>query len=744
MVAVSVTPQANSVASQVRDSAQTVLLGVVATGVAGGLVVWAAGWGDVADAVWAAVTGVVLLTETGGALRQLRRGRVGVDLVAILALAGALALGELLVGAIIALMVTSGDALEQFARGRARRELAALMSAAPTVAHRVADGLVTVPVGEVRAGDLLLVRPGEVLPVDGTVDGEPATVEESALTGEALPVVRESGEVVQSGAVNAGGAFRMRARATAEDSAYAGIVRMVSAAAGERAPFVRLADRYALVFVPMTLAVAGVAWFASGSAERALAVLVVATPCPLVLAAPVAMVSGISRAARGGVVVKDGASLEALAGVTTVLFDKTGTLTTGRPRVGGVIVASGEDAVEALRLGASLEQASPHVLAAAIVAEVAARDLPLAEPTQVTELAGAGVEGVVDGRKVVVGSQAHVAGAEPSPWVRQAIRRARREGHSTVFVGIDGTPVAAVLLADEIRTDTPRALRGLRRAGARRLVMVTGDHADVAEPVAFALGLDQVFADRSPAEKLAVVRTESAGATTTAMVGDGINDAPALAAADLGVALGARGATASSEAADVVLVVDRLDRLAAGMRVARRARGIARQSVVVHGSVVHRHGVRCVRVHPARRRRHPPGRHRRGGHRERSTRAAPARVGGPVGAHPRAVGTAAPRRPRRAASAARRDPCDRRPTRRARRRRGRPTAAPHWHRAAGSGGPRAHRRARRLPRSGGVPRRRRPPGLDEPHPPRDLPPDRNARTPRRRCRHHRAHRQRPS
>lgn len=460
------TRQASSVGSRVRESAQLVLLGRGRRGCRE----WARGLGSgLARGGGRGVGGgdrPGAADRAGWALRRLRRGRVGVDVVALLALAGALALGELLAGAIIALMVTTGDALEQFARGRARRELSALMSAAPTVAHRVAEGLVTVPVGEVRAGDMLLVRPGEVVPVDGTVDGEPATVEESALTGEPLPVVRGPGEVVQSGSVNAGGAFRMRARATAERSAYAGIVRMVSAATAERAPFVRLADRYALVFVPVTVVVAGTAWLASGSAVRALAVPVVATPCPLVLAAPVALVPGISRAARAGVVVKDGASLEALAAVTTVLFDKTGTLTAGRPRVSGVIAAPGEDAAEGLRLGASLEQASPHVLAAAIVAEAAARRLPLGEPTRVTELAGAGIEGVVDDRKVVVGSQAHVAGASAPPWVRQAVRRARREGHSTVFVGIDETPAAAVLLADEIRTDTPRALRGLRRAGA--------------------------------------------------------------------------------------------------------------------------------------------------------------------------------------------------------------------------------------------------------------------------------------
>jgi heavy metal translocating P-type ATPase len=380
--------------------------------------------------------------------------------------------------------------------------------------------------------------------------------------------------------VNSGGPIDLRAAATAEASAYAGIVRLVESAGAERAPFVRLADRYALFFVPLTLAVAGVAWL-TGGPLRALAVLVVATPCPLVLAAPIAVISGIAQVARHGVVVKDGAALEALASATGVLFDKTGTLTAGRPRVTAVVTAPGGDPNEIVRIAASLEQASPHVLAAAVVAEAIGRGLPFSQPAQVEEVPGSGVSGTIDGRLVRLGSLDYVAAGDPPPWVRRVVRQARREGSSVVFVAIDDTPAGGILLADEIRTDTPRALRALRRAGVERLVMVTGDHAAAADTIGSALGLDAIYADRSPAEKVDVIRAESAASGVTVMVGDGVNDAPALAAADLGVAIGARGATASSEAADVVLVVDRLDRLALGIRLAQRARTIARQSVVI-------------------------------------------------------------------------------------------------------------------------------------------------------------------
>jgi heavy metal translocating P-type ATPase len=575
-------PGVRSVTGALRRATDRLLLPVTATAVGGGLVAWLAGQQGVADALWAVVTAAVAVVVLVGSYATLRRGQMGVDVVALLALIGALALGEYLAGAVIGWVVARGGAGEPFPHRRAQRDLSELLSLAPSVAHRITDeGLTTVAVDQVEPGDLLLVKPGEVVPVDGVVEDDAATLDESVLTGEPLPVTKQVGQTVQSGSVNAAGAFHLRAWATSEESAYSGIVRLVEEAGVERAPFVRQADRYAAVFVPVTLVVAGLAWALSGSAVRALAVLVVATPCPLVLAAPVAIVSGISRAARRGVIVKDGAALETMARARLVLFDKTGTLTAGRPLVAGVVPAPDRDAVEVLRLAASVEQASPHVLASALVSEAARRGAKLVHPEQVVEVAGSGVSGVVEGRKVAVGSEAHVlAEAERPGWMRQAVRQAVREGWSTVFVAVDGTPAGVVLLGDELRADSARALRALRRAGIERVVMVTGDDLTVAEPIGLGLGIDRVYADRSPAEKVAVVRAESAGAPIAAMVGDGVNDAPALAAADLGVALGARGATASSEAADVVLMVDRLDRLALGMRLAQRAQAISRQSVV--------------------------------------------------------------------------------------------------------------------------------------------------------------------
>jgi heavy metal translocating P-type ATPase len=554
---------------------------VLAALVAGGVAI-AVGADAAGRAIWQTATLLVashLIIVTASRLRQ---GRIAVDVVALLALFGALALGEALAGVIVALMVETGDALEHYAHRRARRDLSRLLSMAPTVAHRVVgERMEDLAAAEVAVGDVVLVKPGEVVPVDGVVL-EAAVLDESVLTGEAVPVERSPGEAVRSGSVNAGGAFRARAMKTSENSAYAGIVRLVRAAGVGRAPFVRLADHYAVVFVPVVLAIACLAWAVSGDPVRALAVLVVATPCPLVLAAPVAVVSGIARAASVGVVLKDGAALEALARVRTVLVDKTGTLTAGRPRVIGAVVAPGGDLETTLALAASLEQASPHVFASAVVEDASARGLDLAVPRDVVERPGAGVRGRVLGHDVVVGARAAIVPGVVPSWMSAAARRAAREGCSSVAVVVDGHPAALVLLSDELRTDTPRAVRSLRRAGVDRVVMVTGDRIDIAGPLGEAIGADAVYADRSPGEKVDIVRTESESRQgTTVMVGDGVNDAPALAAADLGVALGARGATASSETADVVLVVDRLDRLATGVTIAQRATAIARQSVLL-------------------------------------------------------------------------------------------------------------------------------------------------------------------
>lgn len=555
-------------------------LAVSAAGLLVGGIAWLLGYSREAERAWAVGTVPVLLFVVVSIIDTLRRGRTGVDIVALLSMAGSLALGQYLAGIIIALMFSTGRALEDHARARARRELSALLDRAPKVATRYEDGgLVQVPVESLRPGERLLIKGGEVVPVDGLVVSAEAVLDESALTGESLPVSHPRGARVRSGPVNAGSPFELRVLTTAAESTYAGVVRLVQSAQASKAPFVRLADRYALLFVPFTLALAALAWLLSGEPVRALAVLVVATPCPLILAAPVALVSGISRSARRGVLIKDGAALETLARAQVLLFDKTGTLTTGQARLTAIEPAGDEDPEELLRLSASLEQVSQHVMASAIVSAARERESALSLPSESAEHPGSGMSGVVDGHRLKIGSHSWVGGmGPPTPWARAVLRRMGYEGCSGVFVSIDGRLAGALLLADEIRPETPRALRLLRKAGVNRLVMVSGDRAEVAETIAAVLGVDGVLAERSPQEKVRAVLTERT-AGVTLMVGDGINDAPALAAADVGVAMGARGSGASSEAADVVVLVDRLDRLVEALLVARRARTIALQSV---------------------------------------------------------------------------------------------------------------------------------------------------------------------
>ena len=428
-------------------------------------------------------------------------------------------------------------------------------------------------------GDLLFVKGGEVVPVDGMMASD-GVLDESALTGESLPVERPDGDLVRSGALNAGPGFDLRATATVEASTYAGIIRLVRDAEREKAPSVRLADRYAAIFIPVTLVIAGGAWILTGDATRALAVLMVATPCPLILAVPIAVVAGISRAAKRGIIVKGGGALETIARGKVLLFDKTGTLTSGVPEVADVEVFSDLGADEVLRLAASVDQVSPHVLAAAIVRAARQRNLELTFPEGVNEKHGAGVEGSVGERRVSLGKAGFVTGGGPLPGrARDVRRRTMLDGSSCVFVAVDGSVAGALVIDDPIRPDSPRVIRSLRRSGIDRVIMVTGDHPDVAESVGAALGVDRILSERTPAEKVEAVGAEREFGVTI-MVGDGLNDAPALAAADVGVAMGARGATASSEAADVVLVVDRLDRLADAMSIARRSRRIAVQSVV--------------------------------------------------------------------------------------------------------------------------------------------------------------------
>lgn len=555
-------------------------LAIVTTGaLAAGGIAWLAGWLTVADRCWIAGTVVALIPALYWVLAALRRGRAGVDLIAVLSLLGTLLVGEYLAGSLIAVMLAGGRALESSAERRASHDLRALLEHAPRVARRrVGDDVGVIPIADVAVDDLLIVGPGEVVPVDGRLVDTVAVLDEAVLTGEPLQVERVAGDPVRSGVVNAGNAFEIRATATAEASTYAGIVRLAQQAGAENAPIVRLADRYAAWFLPLTLAIAAAAWWASGSAVRAVAVLVVATPCPLLLAAPVAIVSGLSRASRQGVVIRSGAALENLGHAETLVMDKTGTLTMGRPEVVEISPAPGYDTSEVLRLAASVDRMSPHVLAEAIVTEATIRDTPLSLPTDVVEEPGRGVTATIDGTRVHVGKLPD--DAIEAGWARAAVNRARLDSAAIAWVCIDDEPIGAILLRDPLRRTAPRTVRRLRAAGLNRLVMLTGDRAEPAREVATVLGLDDVYAQQSPSDKVAAVRAEQDRAVTV-MVGDGVNDAPALAAATVGVAMGARGATASSEAADIVLTTDRLDRLADAMDIARWSRHIAVQSAAV-------------------------------------------------------------------------------------------------------------------------------------------------------------------
>ena len=563
--------------------ARTELLLFIASAVLllGGGAAWLLGWYPVAGMFWAVGTVLGLVFAIAWTAGAFRRGQASVDVIAVLALGGALWVNEPFAGAMITVMLATGRLLEARAQARARRELSLLVERAPrTARRRVEGGVESVPVEALAVGDRLVVGTGEVLAVDGRLLSA-GILDESALTGESLPVERLVGDDVRSGVVNAGAPIDLLATAAAADSTYAGVVRLVEQAQAASAPFVRTADRFAVFFVPLTLVLAGAAWALSSDPVRAVAVLVVATPCPLLLAAPIAIMSGLSRAASIGVVIKGGGALERLAAGRVALFDKTGTLTRGQPTVSDTITAADSiDADEMLRLAASLDQVSPHVLASAIVSAATRRNLDLQMPENVREEHGYGLQGTVGVHEVKLGKAAWITpGTEPG-WVRQVRRRADLDGSLTVFIAVDGEPSGAFLLEDPVRPDAPRMIRALRGAGISRIVLVTGDREDIAHTVGRIVGVDSVRADCDPGEKLHVITDESADAATI-MVGDGVNDAPALAAAGVGVALAARGATASSEAADVVLTVDRIDALADAILIARRSMGIGLQAVLV-------------------------------------------------------------------------------------------------------------------------------------------------------------------
>ena len=561
----------------VRDRLKTALLVIAALGLAVGLALWAARRGDLATLAWSAGVIPVLAALVAEIIRGLVRQEVGLDIVAALSMSAALVFGETLAAAVVALMYSGGTFLESFAQGRAQREMSDLLSrvARTTTLYRD-DRLIQVPLDDVAPGDLLLIRQGEVAPVDGVLISGNAMLDQSALTGESLPVRLSQGADVMSGATNAGEAFDLRATRRAADSTYAGIVRLVRAAQNSRAPMARLADRYSLVFLAVTVVLATAAWWFTGDPIRAVAVLVVATPCPLILAVPVALVAGLSRAARFGVLIKGAKPLEAMARIRTLIVDKTGTLTDGRPRIVSVHTIGGMTTDRILYLAAALDQLSQHPVAQAVVTAARENGATLPVPTDVVETPGEGVTGTVDGRAVVVGGMGFVAARSGiAAWDMAA----QEPGAVLVAVAVDGQPAGWLVMADSLRAGIGDLLAGLRKQGIARIVLATGDRHAVAMAVSRGLSLDAVHADLTPDQKVLLVLSERKNGPVM-MVGDGVNDAPALAAADVGVAMGARGAAASAEAADVVLLVDHLDRLLPGLVFARGARRIAVQSVV--------------------------------------------------------------------------------------------------------------------------------------------------------------------
>ena len=563
------------------------ILAVFALGaIAIGGLLYAIGEGPAGQTVWRVAVAVLSAELAVEVVRTVVvEHSLGVDTIALVAMVGALALGEELAGAVIGLMFSGGASLEVIASRRARRELTALIQRAPKVAQlRIDDGLREVPVDQVHVGDVVVVRTGEVVPVDGTVVSAEAVIDTSTLSGESLPETVRQGMPVLSGCANAGSPFDVRADHPARDSAYAALVRLVEQAQTQRAPMVRMADRYAGFFLPVTLLAAGLAWALTGDSVRALAVVVVATPCPLILAAPIALVSGLSRAARAGVIVKGAGAIEILGHARTVLFDKTGTLTVGTPELREIVTRGRWTAGELLGMAASVDQLSAHVLGDALVKAAKEADLELTIPSDVHEEPGQGIVGSVNGHRVAVGSRAFArgSGVPEHELVESASKTTRGSGEAHVVVVIDGHIAGVIVMADELRPDSERIVERLRAEGVRHVAMISGDRRSVADRVGRALGVDRVYAEQSPEQKLDVVRRIAAEAELrpVIMVGDGINDAPALAIADLGIAMGAAGATVSSETADAVITVDRVDRVADALHTGRRALFIARQSVL--------------------------------------------------------------------------------------------------------------------------------------------------------------------
>jgi heavy metal translocating P-type ATPase len=545
------------------------LFGLSLISLSTGFLVAFVGYLELQSFIWAIGGLVGLIPATKWIIDELKNKQMGSDVLALLALLGTLLTNEMMAAAIISLMLATGRVLESWAEGQAERQLKTLLSRIPRFAHVLNnDGsLTTISSDEIKVGDTLVIRSGEVIPVDGKLLSS-ATLDESALTGEPLPVKRDATDYILSGVLNVGDTFQIKALQTAELSTYAGIIRLVESAQAKSAPGVRIANTWALRFVPIALVMAIGAWIISGNVSNAIAVLVAATPCPLILAVPIAVVAGMSNAAKNGAVIKGGAALEQLARAEVVLLDKTGTLTHGGPAVSEIQSKPGFDNLRILQLAASLDQYSSHVVARAIVSGAREKEINLLAAHEVVEEHGTGISGIVDGRKIAVGQ----------------IRQANPDWYSIstpLSVGVfdNGELIGALGLDDPIRDEAKQMIIDLKDSGVKRILMVTGDKIETAQIVGDYLGIDEIYASAKPQEKMNLVLKEMKTSSGTVIaVGDGINDAPVLAAAHVGVAMGARGATAASEAADIVIVDDSIDRLTNAITIAKFSRKKAVQA----------------------------------------------------------------------------------------------------------------------------------------------------------------------
>lgn len=521
------------------------------------------------DYFWIASGLIGLIPATLWFIQDLRSRTMGSDVLAVLSLLSTLLTHELFAASVIAVMLSSGRVLESWALGQAERQLKALLARMPRNVNRIkTDGsLEQIKIEEIAIGDKLLIRSGEIIPADGRLTIA-ATLDESALTGEPLPVQRAINEEISSGVLNAGAPFEFIATTTSENSTYEGIIKLVKSAQAKSAPGVRLANKWAIRFVPVALTVAALAWLLTGEIDRAVAVLVAATPCPLILAVPIAIVAGLSQSAKNGAVIKGGGILELLSRTETVLLDKTGTLTHGGPAISEINCAPEFTEDQIIAIAASVDQYSPHIVAKSIVEYAKERNLTISTCTDIEEVPGHQISATLDGQIITVG-QLTVA---PPSWFTST-------KPLIVAVSRNNELIGAIGLEDPIRPESKSMIYALRSAGVAHIALVTGDRDETAQEVAGALGITEVFSKSTAEDKLRITRSAMETSTgTVVVVGDGINDAPALAAAHVGVAMGARGASAASEAADVIIVDDSIDRLIRAIRISQRAKRKALQA----------------------------------------------------------------------------------------------------------------------------------------------------------------------